>query len=160
MAGAAARACRRYCSGARCAALSRRTARILPAHPPGPRKPLAAPHTGDGLEEDEAAAALGLPYIRVLLAPAEHYPADRVASWRPEAATGGAGLPFTQLTLGHLAAAAGLRVLGGEAPAAAAAAAAAHSEGHGHGSSQALEALAASSGSSEEGQAGGTAAGA
>lgn len=70
--------------------------------------PQPPPPAGDGIEEDEAAAALGLPYVRVLLAPAEHYPAERVASWRPDAVTSGAGLPFTQLTTAHIAAAAGL----------------------------------------------------
>lgn len=64
---------------------------------------------GDGIEEDVAAAELGWPYIRVLLAPAEHYPAQHVAALRPEAATGGPGLPFTQLTLAHVAASAGLQ---------------------------------------------------
>lgn len=121
-----------------------------------PARP-CTPQAGDGLEEDEAAAAQGLPYVRVLLAPAAHYPQERVASWRPEAATGGAGLPFTQLSLSHLAAAAGLSVCGGPATAAVAAAAPAGSglrptisEGHGRGSSAALEALAASGGASEE----------
>ncbi|KAI3424881.1 hypothetical protein D9Q98_008265 [Chlorella vulgaris] len=63
---------------------------------------------GDGMEEDEAAAEIGWPYIRVLLAPAANYPAQRVLTWRPEAATCGPGLPFTQLTIGHIARAAGL----------------------------------------------------
>lgn len=60
------------------------------------------------MEEDEAAAALGWPYVRVLLAPAGNYPADRVLSWRPDAATGGPGLPFTGLGLRHVARAAGV----------------------------------------------------
>ncbi|KAL4437248.1 hypothetical protein ABPG75_004387 [Micractinium tetrahymenae] len=62
---------------------------------------------GDGAEEDEAAAAMGWPYIRVLLAPAGNYPAEAVLAWRPDA-TGGPGLPFTQLTVQHIARAAGL----------------------------------------------------
>ena len=57
---------------------------------------------GDGIEEDEAAAALGWPYVRVLLAPAERYPAERVLSWRPDAATGGPGLPFVGITVHHI----------------------------------------------------------
>lgn len=114
---------------------------------------------GDGVEEDAAAATLGLPYVRVLLAPAEHYPADRVASWRPDA-TGGPGLPFTQLSVQHVVAAAGLAAAadgglteqGGDG--------ALVGNKHGHGGTAALEALAASGGSggaagSDEG-AGGT----
>jgi hypothetical protein len=44
----------------------------------------------------------------VLLASAERYPAERVLSWRPDGATGGPGLPFTQLTVQHIARAASL----------------------------------------------------
>lgn len=93
--------------------------------PPGP--------AGDGIEEDEAAAGIGWPYVRVLLAPAGNYPADRVLSWRPDAATAGPGLPLTQLTVRHIARAAGLPV---RPPSAAALEAA-------HGSTAAAEALAA-----------------
>jgi hypothetical protein len=46
--------------------------------------------------------------VRVLLAPAGNYPAARVLRWRPDAATGGPGLPLTQLTSQHIAHAAGL----------------------------------------------------
>lgn len=107
---------------------------------------------GDGIEEDEAAAALGWPYIRVLLAPPANYPEHRVNSWRPDAATNGPGLPFTDLTVQRIIAAAGL------ADAAAAGAAASpfcqlppRSEvrGHLHGSSVALAALAGSSSGQE-----------
>lgn len=125
--------------------------------PPMPRPrflPLCPSPTnlaGDGIEEDEASAALGWPYIRVLLAPAANYPAHRVDSWRPDAATHGAGLPFTELRVQHMLAAAGL------SDAAAAAAESPFSQlpprgegrGHLHGSSVALAALAGSSSGQE-----------
>lgn len=91
-------------------------------------RPSCALPAGDGIEEDEAAVQLGWPYIRVLLAPVEHYPAEHVASLRPDSATGGAGLPFPQLTVAHIAAAAGLQE-GAAADGAAAVAAELHDQG-------------------------------